>query len=184
MCIRASPSTVINLVTEVMGAPGRGGPVASWTDDIRFEGKTILLAEDVDVNREIVSAYLEQTGVRIDCAENGMDALEKYLSASGKYDLVLMDIHMPLMDGYTATGRIREEEKQRGWTPKPIIAMTANAFKEDIEKCLKAGMDDHLAKPMSADELLRILGKYLSARASRPASLPEQGDTATSSVQP
>lgn len=157
------PSTVINLVNEVMGAPSRPGTVTSWSDCVRFNGKSILLAEDVGVNREIVSAYLEQTGILIESAENGVEALEKYLACNGQYDLVLMDIHMPLMDGYTATGRIREEEKNRGWIHTPIVAMTANAFKEDIDRCLSAGMDDHLAKPMSPEELIRILQKYLPA---------------------
>lgn len=164
------PSTVINLVNEVMGAPSRPGVVTSWSDCVRFGGKSILLAEDVDVNREIVSAYLEQTGIFIENAENGVDALEKYLAADGQYDLVLMDIHMPLMDGYTATRRIREEEKNRGWRQTPIVAMTANAFKEDIDKCLRAGMDEHLAKPVSPEELIRILQKYLPGNPTVEAS--------------
>ncbi len=154
------PSTVINLVNEIMGAPDLA-ELQPHAHTLDLNGKSILLVEDVEINREIVFAYLENTGVRIDVAENGVEAVEKYITAHGKYDLVLMDIHMPIMDGYTATRRIREEEQARGWSKGTIVAMTANAFKEDIERCLSAGMDDHLAKPMDMEEVMYKLEKYL-----------------------
>lgn len=155
------PSSVINLINEVLGAPEAAAQREN-SSETDFSGKSILLAEDVDINREIVFAYLENSGLRIDVAENGVEAVEKYLAVDGKYDAVLMDIHMPLMDGYTAAKRIRAEEEKRGWPHGPIIAMTANVFKEDIQHCLEAGMDDHLAKPMSVESLLEMLLKYLN----------------------
>ncbi len=155
------PSTVINLVNEVVGAPGRRpepSPLAGET----FGGKRVLLVEDNEINREIAFAYMENTGVEVDVAENGAEAVEKYLAAKGGYDLILMDVHMPVMDGYTASRRIRTEEKDRAWDRRSIVAMTANAFKEDIACCFNAGMDDHLAKPMSEDGMRNILRKYLA----------------------
>ena len=154
-------STLIDCINAVLGPdprPGRTAEDACAT----MEGHRVLLVEDIDVNREIVFAYLEHTGLAMDVAENGAEAVERYLADGGAYDLVLMDVHMPVMDGYTATRRIREEETARGWPRKPIIAMTANAFKEDIERCLDAGMDDHIAKPMDPEEAVRVLEKYLA----------------------
>lgn len=154
------PSSVINLVNEVIGAPGAvvSPPLSA---DTSFTGKRILLVEDNEINREIAFAYLENLGIVIDVAENGVEAVEKYLAANGKYDLVLMDVHMPVMDGLTASRRIRAEESARGMRAGSIVAMTANAFKEDIERCLDAGMNDHLAKPLDVDAVMRTLHKYL-----------------------
>lgn len=155
------PSAVINLVNEVIGSPRSAATAPAAGAD--FTGKRFLLVEDNEINREIAFAYLENTGVSVDIAENGVEAVEKYLAAKGEYDLILMDVHMPVMDGHTASRRIRAEENDRGWRRGIIVAMTANAFKEDVARCLEAGMDDHIAKPMSADGLLDILRKHLSA---------------------
>ena len=165
-----------------------------------FAGKKLLLAEDIEINREILITLLENTGLEIDCAENGIEALEMVKSAPDAYDIVFMDVQMPKMDGYEATRKIREfeaENKRNGTgfsegetrsnnrnlhrqflensqefaqqTPKqlsecpksiPIIAMTANVFKKDIEACLAAGMDDHLGKPLDIDRVLETLCKY------------------------
>ena len=154
------PSTVINLVNEVIGTP-EAAEFRSLPTDASFIGKRVLLVEDNEMNREIALAYLEDTGITIDVAVNGVEAVEKYLAANGKYDLVLMDVHMPVMDGLTASRRIRAEETARGMRAGSIVAMTANAFKEDIEHCLDAGMNDHLAKPLNIDAVMRILQKYL-----------------------
>ena len=126
----------------------------------RFEGRRILLAEDIDINQEIVIALLESTGVSIDTAENGRIALDLFEEQPERYDLVLMDIHMPEMDGYEAARRIRASDVPHGRTV-PIIAMTANAFREDIERCLDAGMNDHLSKPVSVDKMMSAIGRYL-----------------------
>jgi len=126
-----------------------------------FEGHTILLAEDIEINREIVITVLEPTALNIDCAENGKEAVEKFAASPTQYDLILMDVQMPEMDGYEATRKIREIEQGTAREPVPIVAMTANVFREDIEKCLSAGMNDHLGKPLEMNELLKKLRKYL-----------------------
>lgn len=129
------------------------------TDGI-FAGKRVLLAEDVELNREIVLALLEDTGIIIDCAENGKIACEMAQAASPPYDLILMDIHMPEQDGYEATRRIRAAGAP-ALQSVPIVAMTANVFRGDVEKCLLAGMNDHLSKPINVGEVMRKLKKYL-----------------------
>ncbi|MDR2782915.1 MAG: response regulator [Treponema sp.] len=126
-------------------------------------GYTILLAEDIEINREIVLSALESTGVLIDQAENGRDAFEKFSAAPENYDLILMDIQMPEMGGYESTRLIRAVDVEKAKTI-PIIAMTANVFKEDIERCLGAGMNDHLGKPIDFNELIGTLRRYLPGK--------------------
>jgi len=126
-----------------------------------FNGKRLLVVEDVEINREILIALLEDSGLIIDCAENGKDALDMVTFAPEKYDVVLMDLQMPFMGGLEATRLIRElppRKKKR----LPIIAMTANVFRDDIEACIAAGMDDHLGKPLDIDKVIEALNKYLS----------------------
>jgi signal transduction histidine kinase len=125
-----------------------------------FPGYRVLLAEDIDINREIVLALLGPTEIEIDCAENGFAALTMFRAAPDSYDIIFMDIHMPEMDGYEATRLIRGMEIPRAKTI-PIIAMTANVFKQDVEKCLAAGMNDHIGKPLDFGEVLAKLQKYL-----------------------
>jgi CheY-like chemotaxis protein/two-component sensor histidine kinase len=136
------------------------GQAETAADDGNFEGKKLLLVEDIDINREILMALLEDTEIAIDCAENGQEALDMIEADPEKYDLVFMDVQMPKMDGLEATRRIRAlPEPQRGRLP--IVAMTANVFKSDIERCLEAGMDDHLGKPLEIDKVFQVLRKYL-----------------------
>jgi CheY-like chemotaxis protein/nitrogen-specific signal transduction histidine kinase len=134
-----------------------------------FSGCRILLAEDVEINREIVLALLEPLGLTIDEAENGRVAYDKFAAAPDAYDLIFMDIHMPEVDGYEATRLIRAREAELRISqpnppesPVPIIAMTANVFKEDIERCLASGMDGHLGKPLDFDEVSAVLRQYLN----------------------
>ena len=129
-----------------------------------FAGKSILLVEDNSMNREIAVAILEDAGFKTDTAENGADAVEKITDHPGRfYDAILMDIQMPVMDGYTATRKIRElKDPVRAHIP--IIAVSANAFDEDREASYEAGMNGHLAKPIIVSELLEILGKILTDR--------------------
>jgi signal transduction histidine kinase/CheY-like chemotaxis protein len=126
----------------------------------KYAGRRILLVEDVAINREIVESLLEDTGVNIDGVENGAEAVRLFEESPAKYSLILMDIHMPEMDGYEATRRIRGSAAAEAATV-PIVAMTANVFKEDIENCLAAGMNGHLGKPVEYEELLRQLDHYL-----------------------
>ena len=128
-----------------------------------FKGFRILLAEDVEINREIVLALLEPTGIEIDCAANGLEAVELFGTSPERYDMIFMDVQMPEMDGLTATQRIRSLEiKEAGRIP--IVAMTANVFREDVEKCIEAGMNDHIGKPIDYDDMLKSLRKYLRAK--------------------
>jgi signal transduction histidine kinase/CheY-like chemotaxis protein len=125
-----------------------------------FRGRRLLMAEDVDINREIVQALLEPTEIDIDCAVNGVEAVRMFSENPEKYDLIFMDLQMPEMDGYEATRKIRAMEEGR---PKkvPIIAMTANVFKEDVEKCLQVGMNAHIGKPLDFNEVMEKLNFYL-----------------------
>jgi len=125
-----------------------------------FEGKRVLLAEDVEINREILLILLEPTLIKIDCAEDGEQAVRLFGESPGKYDLIFMDVQMPVMDGYEATRRIRTLGVPESGTI-PIVAMTANVFREDIEKCIAVGMNSHVGKPLKLNEILENLRKYL-----------------------
>jgi len=125
-----------------------------------FAEKTALLAEDMEINREIVMAMLEDTGLNIECAENGLETLEMFSSAPDRYDVILMDINMPVMDGLEATRRIRALDVPKG-AQIPIIAMTANVLMSEVETYLANGMTDHVGKPVDFDKLINKLNKYL-----------------------
>ena len=134
---------------------------ASWTE-ADFSGKRILLVEDNELNREIAEAILEETGFVVESVPDGTDAVEKMSQVEEcYYDAILMDVQMPVMDGYEATRTIRALPRKDVKT-LPIIAMTANAMEEDKEAALKNGMNAHIAKPLDIDLFLSILGKYLS----------------------
>jgi signal transduction histidine kinase len=120
----------------------------------------LLIAEDVDINREIIASLLEETRIGIDFAENGQIAVEKFCAAPDKYHLIFMDVQMPLMDGYEATKMIRDFAHGNAKTI-PIIAMTANVFKEDIAQCHAAGMNGHLGKPIDLAQVFETLEQYL-----------------------
>ena len=125
-----------------------------------FSGKTILIVDDVEINVEIVLALLETTGVTMDTAQSGKQAYDAFIAHPDRYDLILMDMQMPEIDGLEATRMIRSAGMPRS-TSTPIIAMTANVFKEDIDKCIAAGMNDHLGKPINMTEVTVILSRYL-----------------------
>ena len=126
-----------------------------------FEGKRILLVEDNSLNREIATVLLEETGAVVEEAENGLVAVNMVKNSSpGYYDLVFMDIQMPVMNGYDSTRHIRALERP-DIKSMPIIAMSANAFAEDIKLCKESGMNEHIAKPIDFGKVLEILEKYL-----------------------
>jgi CheY-like chemotaxis protein len=124
---------------------------ASQTDIIK--DKKILLVEDMPDNQLLVKLYLQPQGIHLSTASNGLEGLER--AQQEEFDLILMDMQMPVMDGYTATSRLRE----KGFS-KPIIALTAHAMKEDRTRCLKAGCTDYLTKPVRKAELLALVCKY------------------------
>ena len=158
-------SSIIDCLNACMGIPAkverrRGKSGIDLTG--RFQGHTILVAEDVEVNREIIASLLEPGGATIDFAENGAMALSLFLEHPDRYSLILMDIQMPQLDGLEVTRRFRALDNPKAKTI-PIIAMTANVFREDIEGCLEAGMDDHVGKPLDLEDLIGKLSKYLPA---------------------
>jgi CheY-like chemotaxis protein len=158
------PSAIADCISECVGAASELPASLLQSEEADdFEGRCILLAEDVDINREIVLALLEPLRFSIDCAANGREAVELFEAAPEKYDLIFMDVQMPEMDGYETTRRIRALNAPRAKSV-PIVAMTANAFREDIEKCLEAGMNSHVGKPIDFEAVLILLRKYLRGR--------------------
>jgi len=154
------PSAVFDCIAACMqGQPTDAGAVEDAEAGC-FAGRRILLADDVDINREIFCAILEHTGVVIDQAENGFEAVEKFRTDPDAYDLIMMDLQMPVMDGFQATINIRNLNTPRAKTI-PIIAMTANVFKEDVETCIASGMNDHLGKPIDYNALMEKLHTYI-----------------------
>lgn len=136
-----------------------GHPVSN-AQKADFSGKVILLADDIDINLEIVIALLEPTHITIDTAKSGREAVDLFVADPGRYDLILMDVQMPEIDGLQATRMIRALDISQADTV-PIIAMTANVFKEDIEKSEEAGMNGHLGKPIDIGEMVSLLARYL-----------------------
>lgn len=143
---------------------------------VQLDGLRILFAEDIDINAEILSDLLEMEGMESDWARNGQVAVELF-SASDQYtyDAILMDMRMPVMDGLTATRRIRSLDRPDAGSI-PIIALTANAFEEDVRQCLEAGMDAHLSKPVDSDLLCMELRRQIGTRMGKPrAAGPKDG---------
>jgi two-component system, sensor histidine kinase and response regulator len=126
----------------------------------------ILLADDSSDNRFLIQAYLKHSGYQLDLAETGRVAVEMYQAR--KYDLVLMDVQMPVMDGHTATRMIRDWEKQSNISPVPIIALTAHAYQEEMQKSLAAGCSDHLTKPIKKNILLNAMQKWIKQSSQKP----------------
>jgi CheY-like chemotaxis protein/HPt (histidine-containing phosphotransfer) domain-containing protein len=161
-----TPSTLLDTIMGVFGEKGgfrRAGRAAEdWkiqtVDAIR--GAHVLLAEDNPINQQVAEELLTQTGLKVTIANNGREAVEM-LDNEDVYDAVLMDVQMPEMDGYEATGAIRQRPE---FKDLPIIAMTANVMAGDREKCLEAGMNDHVAKPIEPDKLFKTLVQWIPPR--------------------
>ncbi len=182
MAITKSIVDLMNGSIEVVTAPGKGTefilnielqlvdaaevadekPAIDEIKNLDFSNKKLLLVEDIEVNREIAIMILEEVGFTVDFATNGKEAVEK-ISASnvGDYDAVLMDIQMPIMNGYEAAQAIRKLENP-ALANIPIIAMTANAFSEDVERAKAAGMNEHVAKPLDVPKMMKTLQRVLN----------------------
>ena len=129
------------------------------TDD--FSGKRVLLVEDIELNREIAEVILEEAGFEVESAPDGTDAVDMVRnSEENYYDVVLMDVQMPIMNGYEATREIRSLPR-KDVKNLPIIAMTANALEEDKEAAIKNGMNAHISKPLDMDIFMKVLRQYL-----------------------
>jgi two-component system sensor histidine kinase/response regulator len=157
---------LLNAIATIMGR--KMEPIAGKISDTKLVDFTqtrsfnLLLVEDSADNRLIIQAYFKRASDHIDIAENGAIAVEKF--RTGNYDLVLMDVQMPIMDGYTATREIRNWEQEQGRQATPIIALTAHAMKEDVQRSLDAGCTDHLTKPIKRATLMEAVQKYAGAK--------------------
>ena len=175
-------SDLFNAVMEIFGSDDakekRSAPTALFHPDhaAKISGAHLLLVEDNEINQQIAQELLEKAGVTVVIAENGEEALARVLEE--KFDGVLMDMHMPVMDGITATRKIRKNPQLM---ELPIIAMTANVLESDQEKCLAAGMNDHIAKPIDPGNMIEILSKWITP--ARVAILPAATDTGATQNQ-
>ena len=154
------PSHIADILNEALGIDKKKIEDESTGIEGIFDGRRILLVEDVEINRDIVMELLKPTLIEIDCAENGREAVRIFSESPDKYDIIFMDVQMPVMDGYEATMKIRALKLPQAQTIR-IIAMTANVFREDIERCLEAGMDNHLGKPLDFRDVIDKLRHYL-----------------------
>ena len=160
-------STLYNALLAVTGvdkAVRERPDQAAWP---RLEGRRVLLAEDNALNCEIAVELLKMVGVQVDWAQNGQEAVDKFLADGSRYDLILMDVQMPVLDGYRATEAIRSSGHPRA-KDIPILAMTADAFHEDVVKAAQAGMNGHLAKPIDRDRLFARMTELLSGGQGKP----------------
>ncbi|MDR1070674.1 MAG: response regulator [Gracilibacteraceae bacterium] len=159
------PSEIADCINECIGLGSQTTAELTAAGEDDFSAYRILLAEDVEINREILAALLEPTGIRIDCAENGVEAVAMFSAAPEDYDMIFMDVQMPEMDGYEATRQIRALDAPAA-AAVPIIAMTANVFREDIEKCLASGMNGHVGKPLDFNDVAACLRENLTGKTS------------------
>lgn len=163
------PSPLVDCINQCLNECGGQVPQLPDEQDKEtdiFLGCRMLLVEDIEINREIMKAILEETGIEITEAENGQAACDLFEQNEGKFDMILMDVHMPVMDGYEATRRIRSREHASGTVSVPVLAMTADVMQEDIRKCLEAGMNGHIGKPVNSAELMLKLKRCMPVRQS------------------
>ena len=150
-----------NFIPREVVKPAEGEVTLEQIGEADYSDKRILVVEDNDLNREIAMEILSMTGAMIETAENGKEAVDMVLaSEEGYYDLILMDLQMPVMNGYEATTTIRAMEREDAGKV-PIVAMTANAFLEDIQQSKACGMNEHMSKPLDVDQLQRMLARWL-----------------------
>ena len=158
-------------------AHGKSAPPSAIPDS-KLHGR-VLLAEDNLVNQEVAKAMLANLGVSVEVANNGVEALE--LVASQAFDVILMDCHMPVMDGYQATARLRQKESEGG-RRHAVVALTANAMEGDRDQCLASGMDDYLAKPYTRSQLEEVLRRWLPALRTPAPEIGPTGDSVSSAA--
>jgi two-component system sensor histidine kinase/response regulator len=174
-------STLVDALTTLF-APESGAVAAEAADrggQWNLNGARLLLAEDNEINQQIALELLEGAGAKVEVADNGRVVVEKVLAAPQNFDLVLMDLQMPELDGYEATARLRADTR---CAKLPIIAMTAHAMAEERERCLAAGMNDHIAKPIDPDAMFRTIARWLprslAARVVDSAAVPVKAPAA------
>lgn len=150
------------------------------------EAKRILLVEDNKVNQDVISMQVSMLGHSIELAENGQIGFEKW--QTGEFDLMLADCHMPVMDGFKMTGKIREFEKKKNLTRTPIVAITANALQGEVDRCREAGMDDYLSKPVELVRLKKKIDNWLDkvppVGAEKLKDVPDPKPQALAAVDP
>ena len=156
---------------EAVAVPAVSAPVARAPSGIRGH---ILVVEDNVINQQVALGILQIQGYKVSVANNGKEALESY--AQGAFDLILMDCHMPEMDGFEATAEIRRREQASGSRRVPVVALTANAMAQDREECLNAGMDDHVAKPFSMQTMQEMLDRWMPQAPAAPSGLLAAGE--------
>jgi CheY-like chemotaxis protein len=139
-------------------AAAESAPTAASSRLAEQRAMRILLAEDTADNRKLIQAYLKKSPCELDMAENGQMAVQMF--TAGRYDLVLMDMQMPVMDGYSATAAIRDWERTQGVAPTPIVALTAHALSGDAEKSLQAGCTAHVTKPIKKLKLIETICQF------------------------
>lgn len=165
-CLNDAENTFINIEKMIAYSIGESELEVASEDENEYalsvvRGKRILIIDDNEMNREILQEVLEENGLLTESATNGKDAVDMYLEKDpGYYNYILMDLEMPVMDGYEATKRIRHMSN-RMRAAIPIIALTANATREDKHRAIKAGIDDYLVKPINASRLMNVLARYI-----------------------
>jgi signal transduction histidine kinase/DNA-binding response OmpR family regulator len=155
------PSAIADVISECIGIVNEKESEAPLNIDGIFSGKRLLFAEDIEINREILITLLEPSQIAIECAVNGLEAVNMFAESPERYDVILMDVQMPEMDGLDATRQIRMLDLPNA-ASIPIIAMTANVFKEDIDDCLAAGMNGHVGKPLDLEKLVTAINECLA----------------------
>jgi two-component system sensor histidine kinase/response regulator len=171
-----TPSTLVDAMVRIYSPeliPALTSGMRKASASNRLQGARILVVEDNEINQQIAYELLRSEGAEVDPAVNGRDAIEKLAMASSPYDVVLMDVQMPEMDGYEATRRMRAEK----WGKDiPIVAMTAHALNEERQKALEAGMDDHISKPIDPEAMFETIRKYYRGETLHEQKLPVPAD--------
>jgi CheY-like chemotaxis protein len=157
-------SRLTHVLKEVLGVSKNADDKKNELEDFKkhdYEGKRVLLVEDNEFNIEVAKELLDIVGIAVDVAYNGKEAIDKlYNTLEGYYNMVFMDIQMPVMNGYDAAAAIRTSER-RDIREIPIVAMTADAFDDDVKRAMEAGMNGHIAKPIDVSKLERMIEQWI-----------------------